>query len=228
MKKLLYLLLVLPLFISCSSSDDDTPKPIIKVDIQESAIDIAYGTSKELTTTGIESNKCEWVSGDKFIATVYNGKVSAEHVGSTKIYAVYEGSKDSCIVNITSINNNIYVPIIEWGISKEDLKKKETNDFQGEIYNIVSYKVNNESIYIDYYFESNKLLYSDISYNFNGITFLSVLNSASERFDYVTSDSKKYWYSKDKCFLMVREKGGNGGYQFVYAESQETINANYQ
>ncbi|MFV0326898.1 MAG: hypothetical protein ACK5LF_21380 [Bacteroides xylanisolvens] len=117
MKKLISIFILSLLFIGCSSDDNDDTPPV-KIDIKESSINLAYGTTNVLTLTGIDKEKCEWVSGDDFIATVFDGEVSAKHIGETKIYAIYQNSKDSCIVKVTSINDYIYIPVIDWNLSK--------------------------------------------------------------------------------------------------------------
>lgn len=100
-----------------------------------------------------------------------------------------------------------YIPIIEWGVSKSALKNREINDINSETSNSVEYKVKDKSIYVEYYFQSDKLIYSHVSLNYTNWKLLDVSNSLYERFDFITSTSSKFWFQKEKCFVMMRQKG---------------------
>ncbi len=97
MKKVFTLLMALLMFAflsSCTFSQASAPQ------LNKQAISIEKGKSYKLKLKGADSGKVKWISKNKNIATVKNGKVTARQAGSTKIIAKYKGKKYSCKVKV--------------------------------------------------------------------------------------------------------------------------------
>lgn len=65
-----------------------------------------------------KSNNCNWSSDNPLIATVEDGLVTAEHVGTTAIHV----NNSTCKVTINPRYTKYYDPYLEFGANKEEVK----------------------------------------------------------------------------------------------------------
>lgn len=128
MKKLLALILLATLFVSCSSNDDDDPMPVtdpdkisLYIDNNESSkeLNIKIGEKKIIRVIAngkgyLFPNNYVWTTSNNNIKIIINreGKndirlIEGINPGESKIYVKLDGTslKDSCIVNTSFANN---------------------------------------------------------------------------------------------------------------------------
>lgn len=198
MKQLLYILFAGTLFTACSSDDDNEKEFQPKVEIKESSLDLAYNTSQVLTIGGVNNEDCSWKSSDEFIATVSNGKVKAQHVGTVTIYALYKDTKDSCVVTVTPINDFSGSTVTDFGITEDELKDKIERPYDSfssngqtkttdAVYTRSGYKITNS-----YYWEGSKLSgvrKKIISNDKDTDVFQNILSSMTEQMNFVSTYS---------------------------------------
>ncbi|MEQ2808610.1 hypothetical protein [Phocaeicola vulgatus] len=232
MKKILFLMAILPIivFTACSSDDEEE---IINISFSETEISIPVGDEYDLKINGIDISECNIYSQDEFIAYAmsHGGKIniSADHTGETKVIAEYKNKKIECNVTVTSLVNYIGNPILKFGLSKNEVK----NEIKGNIINETENKIEIKEdfkypIYDTYHFNNGKLecVYSEVNINTNTV---DILNSLLERYKHVSSESNVHWFSYPNKFI-IREnaRGGNGGYAIRYAKDKETMEKYYQ
>lgn len=201
MKQLLYILFAVTLFTACSSDDDENGEIQPKVEIKESSLDLAYNTSQSLTITGVNHEDCNWKSSDEFIATVSDGKIKAQHIGTVTIYASYENTKDSCVVTVTPINNFSASTVTDFGITEDELKQKIERPYDrfssngqtkttDAVYSRSGYKITNS-----YYWEGSKLSgvrKKIISNDKDADVFQNILSSMTEQMNFVSTYSNTF------------------------------------
>ena len=229
MRKTIYLLVALAL-VACDKDGGEgtASEPIKKVVLSKHSIEIPYRGETTLSVTGDDVANCDWESSDEFVADVsYKGNVKAWHVGTAVIYVSNGESKDSCLVTVTPINTDAYVPVIKWGISKNQLKEAETNAIETEKDSYIDYKVNGEPIYVTYQFEGGKLACSKVDINRTQLTTTDACMSLMEYFDLTTTSSSGIILQRDGCFAVIKSKGGNGGIRIFYGESLDDIKKFY-
>lgn len=232
MKKILFLMAILPmvLFTACSSDDKEE---IINISFSETEISIPVGDEYNLKVNGIDISECNIYSQDEFIAyAMSNGEkinISAEHTGTTKVIAEYKNQKVECNVTVTSLVNYIGNPVLEFGLSKNEVKNKVKGNIINETENKIEIKEDFKyPIYDTYHFNNGKLecVYSEVNINTGTV---DILNSLLERYKHVSSESNVHWFSYPNKFI-IREnaRGGNGGYAIRYAKDKETMKKYYQ
>ena len=234
MKKLLFLLMALPMFCGCSSDNEESePIPEVNLSFTKEQISIPVKSESILSINGVKPDDCNVYAEDEHIAyaSVYDGKISidARHVGQTKIFAEHKGKKAECTVDVTSLVNYIGNPVLDFGASKEEVKKKIKGEVIEESEDRLQIKEDFEyPIYVHYHFSDNKLecVYSEINVNTSSV---NILNSLIERYEILSSESKVHWFAYPSKFI-VREnpRGGNGGYAVRYAKDKGTMAKYYQ
>jgi len=230
MKKTLLLLFVTVIFVySCGSSDDDNENEI-KISINPKTLSLSYNETGQLSVSGIDPESCDWETEDSFIADVnYNGKVTANHAGTTKIYAEHEGSKDSCTVTVEPLTDKITFPVMEWGISENSLKEKETHEFNyesdGKNIHYIIYLNRDNLTYLTYCFQNDELVLTYADLNNNAISFYDTISALDQWYEYFSTSSSKFWYRRYDITAMAYEKGGNGGCRIVFAANTDIINS---
>ncbi len=88
------------------------------------------GSSMKLTPTIIGSKKSiKWVSSDKTVATVSNGKVTGKKSGTATITATANGISDTCVVTVTDglVSINEEKVLLYIGGTKTETKQLKTN-----------------------------------------------------------------------------------------------------
>lgn len=133
--------------VSCSKNDDE----IEKVTLDKTSITLYVDETSTLTYSG---DQCIWSSDEPLIASVKDGVVKGEHIGTTTVYA----NDLACSVTVKPKYTSIFEPCIEWGVSQSviqnymsgyTLRSSDTRNlvYEGKGY-VVAY---------DYIFESGKL-----------------------------------------------------------------------
>lgn len=219
------------IFMGCSSTEKIEEE--INISFPENEISIPVGDEYDLQLNGIDIDECDIYSQDEFIAYAmsYGGKVniSAEHIGVTKVVAEYKNKKAECNITVTSLVNYIGNPILEFGLSKNEVKNKVKGEIISETEDKIEIKEDFKySIYDTYHFNNGKLecVYSAVNINTNTT---NILNSLLERYNHISSESNVHWFSYPNKFI-IREnaRGGNGGYAIRYAKDKETMEKYYQ
>lgn len=185
MKKLLFLLVVLPtlMFSACSDDDDD-----------KGYSDITLKTGETYEIPGDDLSN--WKSDEPLIATVENGVIKAVRVGET----VIRNNKKSFKVTVDASNNLYSEPCIEWGASVKDVKKfmkgrepKEETSTQLDYENIGIVGL------YHYTFDNNKLKGSGVAIRTRYATTDEIAEYLSQRYVYIDSDKGLiYMVSIDK------------------------------
>lgn len=226
--KPVYFLIALFLF-GCSSSDEEDPeiieeKPKVEISISPKSLTLNYKEEGQISISGADISKCELKTKDKFIADVSgSGKVTANHVGTVKIYASFESSKDSCTATVSPISDDVAYPVRQWGISLSDLKSKEVNTLYHEDSGRVIYRRVKDYAYIYYIFKDEKLLYAYTDIGNTSLSILSVTGALRERYDYLTYTSSAHWFSSPGQVAAAKEKGGNPGCVVYFAATADII-----
>lgn len=153
MRKVLFLLPVLVfLFLyGCSSDDENT-----KLSLNKSAVTLNYKTTEQLEASG----KVEWTSENDFVASVNeNGVIEGKHVGKTFIVASNGTEEVKCAVEVTPKYNIYREPILDFGITKEELKGRENRELLSETSTAIKYRGNSGSAAseIAYAFKNDKM-----------------------------------------------------------------------
>lgn len=115
--------------------------------------------------------------------------------------------------------NYNHIPVINWGISKSQLKEAETNAIEAEKDTYIVYKVNGEPIYKTYQFDNNKLVCAAVDINRLDITLGNVTLSMNNFFS--TTPRKG-------CTPVIENKGGNGGVRVFYGKTIDDIKKFYR
>lgn len=96
---------------SCSKDDDDKAPTLNKTSITLYVDDTAT-----LTYSG---GNCTWSSDNELIASVKNGVITGEHVGTTTIHA----NKATCKVTVKPRYTNVFEPCLQWGANQSTIKQ---------------------------------------------------------------------------------------------------------
>lgn len=104
------------------------------------------GSSMKLTPTIIGSKKTvKWVSSDKTIATVSNGKITGKKSGTAMITATANGISDTCVVTVTDglVSINEEKVLLYVGGTKTETKQLKTNAGKQDV---LAWSSSNDSI----------------------------------------------------------------------------------
>lgn len=139
MRKVLFLLPVLAfLFLYGCSSDDDNAK----LSLNKSTVTLNYKTTEQLKASG----KVEWTSENDFVASVNeNGVIEGKHVGKTFIVASNGTEEVKCAVEVAPKYNTYSEPILDFGITKAELKGRENRELLSETSTTIKYRGNSGS-----------------------------------------------------------------------------------
>ena len=100
MKKILYLLPLLFLLASCQENPDYGAEADPMVAIEEDSLTILVGDTRKLTLS-VRISGVKWNASDSTVAWAnYQGRVTAEAVGKSVIYAERGAHRDSCVVTV--------------------------------------------------------------------------------------------------------------------------------
>lgn len=104
------------------------------------------GSSMKLTPSIIGSKKTvKWVSSDKTIATVSNGKITGKKSGTATITATANGISDTCVVTVTDglVSINEEKVLLYVGGAKTETKQLKTNAKKQDV---LAWSSSNDSI----------------------------------------------------------------------------------
>lgn len=104
------------------------------------------GSSMKLTPSIIGSKKTvKWVSSDKTVATVSNGKVTGKKSGTATITATVNGISDTCVVTVTDglVSINEEKVLLYVGGTKTETKQLKTNAKKQDV---LAWNSSNDSI----------------------------------------------------------------------------------
>lgn len=176
------LFLVALVAIGCQSS--------LLVSVSDISLYVAENFSLTADGTGVN-----YSSRNPFVATVDNtGKIVALHEGETEIDVVAREGETSVKVTVKSHYNDIVIPLLEWGISPNQLKNRvgkpyETTD-EACLYVYGDAKNDDVHIGTSYYFENERL--SAVMLVFNPTYTSRALLNLAERWQYYGEIANQY------------------------------------
>lgn len=151
MKKILFLLAVLPMLVFTACSDDDESS---KLSLDKSEISLYYEDEVKLTA----SDNVTWSSEDEFVAKVSsNGVVEGGHVGKTFIVASNGSETVRCAVEVKPKYNTFVEPVLDFGASKEEIKAKEKRELISETATALGYEDSKDGVVVIYTFKNGKM-----------------------------------------------------------------------
>lgn len=148
-----------------------------------------------------EPTGAEWTSENEFVAKVDNGTIKGNHVGKTIIHAKLGNKRGTCAVDVKPKHFTYIEPIMNWGMSKSNLKSikgtpwKISNDG-----NILYYQQDAQKIIECYSFENDLL---------RGSAVILAYTLATSAPDFINERYQQYSYETD----------GDGNYIFYYANA---------
>jgi hypothetical protein len=186
MKKMLLMLLFVVTVASLNSCTNDEPSK--KEKLSKTKLILHVGETETITYEG--KDLCNWYSQNNLIASVDNGKIKANLVGKTNIYANDLECNVEVLPNITMYDE----PYLNWGTTKSDVKKYMSSyTLTKETSNQLAYKgVGNEFAYI-YTFENGVL---------SGAS-MGILYSNSERIVYFMAERYSFTGEIDDYYPFV-------------------------
>ncbi len=206
MKKMLSLMLAASLFCFASCKEgDETPE--IKV---PASLEMKVGESYDLKVTG------EWVSTNESVATVTTaGVISAKVQGEANIH---NNSDLSCNVTVIPSYTLYEEPLMDWGITVDNLKsKKGTPDAEEE---------DEEEVMLTYMVESNVIFSEMYLFGKDVLTASAVILNSEfteemaahlvQRYLTVSADSETY------TMIFVDTKEETMVYAQLYADEEES------
>lgn len=233
MKKILFLLAVMPMMFACSSSENEEEKPI-NISLDKNKLSVSVGKDVDLGVNGVNIWDCDIEMWDEHIATFYKRddgvNITAEHVGKTFLNVSFNGATEQCEIEVTPILKNLTGnPILEFGITKDDLKKRTNGSVKSEGENNIEIECKeNRTYYHDYHFKKGALE-CIMTHTFSDEYITDVALCLLEYYEKLSYSTKQYWFEyPDKMVILLRKKSGNGGYQIIYAKDQNTMAKYYQ
>ena len=239
MKKILFLLAILPTIFSCSSSEDAQEQ---KLSLSKNNLTIQYKGEDFLDINGVNSSECNISIEDDYfgrINVVGNTiKVQAEKVGKTNIFVRYNNQENTCKLEVTPIVNYIGIPIVGLGENMDYIKENEKNQFIDESASKLTYYDKNIPFGANHYynFKGGELNYivtyieiSKLSGGSSMSTFKEKVGaSLDERYSFIQQYKGKYqdiliYTFKSNFFIGARLAGGNGGWYICYSKTLDQI-----
>jgi len=158
MRKALALIVLLTVFVSCSTDSEKEETPSIK--LNTNLIEIYYD---EEFIIDAETNPIDediiWITENENVAEVsQTGEVEAIKVGETTIKVKTIQTEALCEVIIKPYRNLYKAPVVTFGESESFVKSKETRPYLGTEDDILFYSDPNSKVEaILYFFVNNKL-----------------------------------------------------------------------
>ncbi len=216
-KQTLSLLLFLAICVfltSCSNVNGDEPikNPTLNPTLNPTSASLYVGETIKLTYS---ENNCTWSSENSLIASVQNGIVTANLVGSTKIRA------NNLICNITvKPRYNMYKePYMKWYSSLSTVKNYMSSyDLHSSDNSSLIYLSNGNVSAYSYTFENNKLIGSAMLINNNSNSLVDFILERYLPIDY--EGNLFYFASPDKKTIGAIQV--NSGYEMVAYLPYET------
>ena len=137
----------------CASCDESSNELVLS----DSYVNLHYDETKYVYVVG-ENGTTLWESGNEFVASVNSGTITGNHVGETFVSANVNGKTAICQVEVTPQYYTYVEPIMQWGISPNELKNiKGTPDQTLSSGTLAYYQDTNKGIIEMYTFKNNKL-----------------------------------------------------------------------
>ena len=220
MKKLFYVLLVASLvgYVSCSKDDDEND---LKGSLDRTSLTMYVDDTEELKYSG---KSCSWRSDNSLIASVDNGVVTANHVGTTKIYA----NDAVCKVGVRPMYNNFYEPCTIWGTTQSTVKSYMAGySLRGSDNKSLAFNGKNNTIGYIYMFDNGRLSAGGVIVNLINANYLTdflleryvVINVEEDGNDY-----NIYMLSLDQRTYLMCILNTNG-MTALYMDAEKIINS---
>lgn len=192
-------------FTSCSDDDDGSTNLTDKT--------MVAGTTQDI---GNET----WVSSNKYIASVSNGTLTANRVGTAAI----SSSKGSFNVTVTPKYNLYEEPLTDWDATPNDVSaymEGENYSIYGENNQGITYYGKDDESYIGYVFTNGKLETSFVLLTYNSVDQLG--DFLEERYVFLSTSGQTLMYlsvdSKNIVTLGVTTFAGDVYYIVQYTEN---------
>ena len=190
MKKLLLIITVLLGCISVfaqATATNNSPKEI----------ELFRGDTVTYEVTGGYGVK--WSSSNDYIATVKNGMIVGEHIGTAILTMTSDGVSPSYFIVKVKPKYSLYdEPILDYGISRQALLRKETHHLISPVADSLDlaydYSRENYKNMVVYHFENDSLLYVhvfivDENHHFEGDRS-PIISFLGERYNFLSSGNK--------------------------------------
>ena len=201
---------MLIVFIACVTSCKKEPS----YSLNKEAVTLTSSGTFQLSIQGGAAETFSYVSDNSLVATIdANGLITGKRVGETTIKVSGNNFTGACTVSISPLYNTFIEPITQFGISKNEVKSKETRTLLTEVETAMLFKGNTEEKYAMYVFENGKLTSSLIVL---ASSYSSVLGSyIAERY-VIASLSPILGYSIDKKFAVGVELQSSLDWWVIY------------
>ena len=152
----------------------------------------------DATETVIASANATWTSDNEFVATVgNNGVITGNHVGEATITATSGGQSKTVKVTVKPKYNTITEPVIDFGLSKSEIKSKISGTPDTEEDYTLNYKISKSELLMYMFDESTGKLESSA---WGSIDALSIVPSElvgflTERYQPITSKDNYYFFA---------------------------------
>ena len=167
MKKVIFALMSLAAFFSltfssCSKDDDETP-----LTISQTSLTMVRGDTLTITT----NQKSTFSSEKPFVATVSaDGKIEAKHVGQTVVTATSGGQTKECSVTVNPSYNLYKEPILDFNLTKNDIKSQETRPLEEDRDTVLVY-TDKKTYLMHYSFDAQTSKLKSVSYGMPNISY---------------------------------------------------------
>lgn len=182
--------------------------------LNKESVTLTSSGTFQLSIEGGVTGNFTYVSDNSLIAEIdANGLIKGKRVGETTIKVSGNNFSGACKVTISPLYNTFKEPITSFGISKSEVKAKETRTLLSEVETAMLFKGNTEEKYAMYVFENGKLTSSLIVLS---SSYSSVLGSyIAERY-VIVSLSPILGYSIDKKFAVGVELQSSLDWWVIY------------
>lgn len=198
MKKIFLLLaIMLPMVFTSCSDDDESGLSLNKSNI----------TLYSEDTEQLEANdNVDWLSESEFVASVdANGLVTGNHVGTTNIIASNGSETSKCAIEVKPKFNTFTEPVLDFGVTKEVIKSRESRTILSETDNSLVYSGENDALnMIAYLFENGRLSVAGAAVSFAYTSELT--NFLLERYQVIGEENGLYVFINndlDNCDMIV-------------------------
>lgn len=149
------------------------------------------------TVTVSANQKATFSSADPFVATVSdNGKITAKHVGQTVVTATVDGQTKECTVTVKPVSNLYKEPILDFNLTKNDVKAQETRPLEDERDLELIY-TDKKTYLMHYNFDPETSKLKSVTYGMPNISYAqsSVLTDfLTERYQPIDYTDKEFYF----------------------------------
>jgi len=121
---------MLIVFITCVTGCKKEPS----YSLNKEAVTLTSSGTFQLSIEGGAAETFSYVSDNSLVATIdANGLITGKRVGKTTIKVSGNNFSGACTVSISPLYNTFIEPITQFGISKNEVKAKETRTLLSEV-----------------------------------------------------------------------------------------------